>query len=325
MSTNAVGRIPTLADVRDAARRIQPYVTRTPVLRSGKVDRMLRAQVFFKCENLQEIGAFKQRGACNAVFLMDDSSIERGVATHSSGNHGAALALAASRRGVPAYMVMPEGSVASKRQAVEGYGAVIRTCPPGLSSREAALDRVLRETGAALVHPYDDYAVIAGQGTAALELLDEHPEIDLVVAPVGGGGLLSGTAIVASGLDRPVTVIGAEPAQADDAYRSVKSGERVVVDAPDTIADGLRASLGEKTFEVIRRHVHEIVRVEERAIIPALRYVLETMKVLIEPSAAVAVAALLNHSVEIRDRQVGVILSGGNVDLDAIIPLLQAI
>ncbi|WP_437616600.1 pyridoxal-phosphate dependent enzyme [Sorangium sp. So ce834] len=304
--------LPTIEDIRRAAARLAPHAHVTPVMTSRTIDGMAGARVFFKCENLQRVGAFKFRGACNAVLALSDEDARRGVATHSSGNHAAALALAARIRGVPAHIVMPESAPAVKRAAVEGYGARIVTCAPTLRSREETLARVLSETGAILVHPYNDAHVIAGQGTAALELASQVEDLDAVVAPVGGGGLLSGTAVATSALSRARTV-GAEPQAADDAARSLREGKILPSNDPTTIADGLRTSLGELTFAVLRERGVEIVTVGEEDIVKAMRVVWERMKILIEPSSAVPVAAVLLRKVQ--GARIGVILSGGNVDL----------
>ncbi|KYF94753.1 serine dehydratase [Sorangium cellulosum] len=304
--------LPTIEDIRRAAARLAPHAHVTPVMTSRTIDGMAGARVFFKCENLQRVGAFKFRGACNAVLALSDEDARRGVATHSSGNHAAALALAARIRGVPAHIVMPESAPAVKRAAVEGYGARIVTCAPTLRAREETLARVLSETGAILVHPYNDAHVIAGQGTAALELAGQVEDLDAVVAPVGGGGLLSGTAIATSALSRARTV-GAEPQAADDAARSLREGKILPSNDPITIADGLRTSLGELTFGVLRERGVEIVTVGEEDIVKAMRVVWERMKILIEPSSAVPVAAVLLRKVQ--GARIGVILSGGNVDL----------
>jgi threonine dehydratase len=315
-ATDPAAAIPTLDDVRQAAARIAGQVHRTPVLTCRSLDEMAGAQLFFKCENLQRVGAFKLRGATNAVRSLGDAEAARGVATHSSGNHAAALALAARTRGVPAWVVMPRTAPAVKRAAVAGYGARIVTCAPTLAAREAALDEVVRESGAAVVHPYNDARVIAGQGTAALELLDEVPRLDVVMTPVGGGGLLSGTAIAARGLAPGIRVIGAEPVGADDACRSLAAGEILPSVNPRTVCDGLLTSLGSLTFAAIRAHVERIVTVDDEAIVRALRHVLERMKIVIEPSSAVPVAVALAHVVDLRGLRVGIILSGGNVDFD---------
>ncbi|MCC6551443.1 MAG: pyridoxal-phosphate dependent enzyme [Polyangiaceae bacterium] len=310
---------PTLDDVRRAAARIAPHAHRTPVLTSRSVDAIAGARVLFKCESFQKVGAFKVRGACNAVLSLDDDEARRGVATHSSGNHAAALALAARLRGVPAHIVMPSSAPAVKRAAVLGYGARIATCAPTLAAREAALAEVAAETGAAVVHPYDDARVIAGQATAALELLEEAPDLDAVVAPVGGGGLLSGTAISVTSLSS-ARVFGAEPAAADDAFRSLQAGRILPSNDPVTVADGLRTSLGELPFAILRSRGVEIVTVGEDEIVAAMRLLWERMKVVVEPSAAVPAAAVLGG--KIPGARIGVILSGGNVDLERL-PWLQ--
>lgn len=302
--------------VRAAAQRIAPHVRRTPVLRSPELDAELGAELFFKCENFQEMGAFKLRGASNAVLSLPAEMLGKGVATHSSGNHGAALALAAKRCGVPACVVMPDNASAFKRRAVEGYGARIIYCEPTQAGREAALQRYVTESGASVVHPYNDARVMAGQGTAALELHEEVPGLDVVIAPLGGGGLLSGTAVATRGTRPGAKVYGAEPAGADDAWRSLQAGKVTPVAHPDTVADGLRATIGELTFAVIRSEVDAVVRVEDADTVAAMRHVWEHMKIVIEPSAAVPVAALRKRLVDVRGKRVGVILSGGNLDLD---------
>jgi threonine dehydratase len=284
------------------------------VLHDERLDEELGAEVFFKCENLQRGGAFKFRGATNAVQSL---TADVGVATHSSGNHGNALALAAQRRGIPAVVVMPRNTAAVKIAAVRRAGAEIVLCEPGVISREKALAQVLRERRLEVIHPYDDDRVIAGQGTATLEFLAQQPGLGVLMVPVSGGGLISGTAIAAKGTDAAIRVIGVEPEQADDACRSFRSGVRVLLDAPQTIADGLRASLGVRNFAIIRRLVDDMASVSEEAIVAAVRLVLERLKVLIEPSAAVTVAALLERKVDARGARVGIILSGGNLDLDS--------
>lgn len=306
----------TLDDVHRAAERIGPYVHRTPVMTSESLDAQAGARVFLKCENLQKVGAFKFRGACNAVWSLSPEEAANGVCTHSSGNHAQALALAAKLRGLPAYIVMPSNAPTVKRQAVAGYGGRIIFCEPTLAAREATLDLVRQETGAQFVHPYNDERVIAGQGTAALELLAEAPDLDAVITPVGGGGLLSGTAIAATGLSRAIRVIAGEPELADDAYRSLQAGRILPSVNPTTIADGLLTSLGDLTFPIIQQEVESIVTVSEQAIVEAMRFVWERLKIIIEPSAAVAVAVLWEKKVDLAGCRVGVILSGGNVDLD---------
>jgi threonine dehydratase len=307
---------PTLNDIRNAAERIRPYAHRTPVLTCATLDRKVGAHVFLKCENFQKVGAFKFRGACNAVLSLSESDAARGVVTHSSGNHAQALALAARLRGITAYIVMPDNSSAVKMAAVEGYGGKITLCEPTQEAREATLARLKEETGATLVHPYNNHQVIAGQGTAALELLQDVPDLDVVIAPVGGGGLLSGTSIAATELSPRIRVLAGEPEAADDAFRSLAEGKILPSVSPQTIADGLRTSLGDLTFPIIRKRVEQIVTVSEAEIVAAMRFVWERVKIIIEPSSAVAVAALWKDEANLSGLRVGVILSGGNVDLE---------
>ncbi len=307
---------PTLVDVQAAAARIKPYAHRTPVLTCTSLNELVGAELFCKCENFQKVGAFKFRGACNAVFSLSDEEARYGVATHSSGNHAAAVALAARLRGIPAHIVMPDNTPGVKKAAVAGYGGTIVYCAPTLAARESTLERVVHETGATFIHPYNDARVIAGQGTAALELLTDVFDLDVIMAPVGGGGLLSGTAIVTAALAPSTQVIAAEPEAADDAYRSLQAGKILPALDPRTIADGLRTSLGELTFAVIQRHVQQIVTVSEAAIIQAMRHVWERMKILIEPSAAVPIGVLLEKKIDLTGKRIGVLLSGGNTDLD---------
>ena len=307
---------PNLTEILEAAMRIQPYAHRTPVLTCASLDRQVNAQVFLKCENLQKVGAFKFRGACNAVFSLPETDAARGVATHSSGNHAQGLALAARLRGIPAYIVMPDKAPAVKRVAVEGYGGKITYCEQTLEARESTLAQVAAETGATVVHPYNNYQVIAGQGTAALELLQDVPDLDVILVPVGGGGLLSGTAIAATELFPRIRVIAAEPEQADDAFRSLAAGKIIPSVNPRSVADGLLASLGDLTFPIIQKRVEQIVTVSEAGIVAAMKFVWERAKIVIEPSAAVPVGALWEHRIDLTGLRVGVILSGGNVDLD---------
>lgn len=306
----------TLDAIRAAHDRIRPFVHRTPVLSSASLDAMAGARLFFKCENLQRVGAFKARGAHNAVFSLSEAEARSGVVTHSSGNHAAALALAARNRGIPSFIVMPSSAPLVKQQSVARYGAHITLCEPTLQARESTAERIMKETGATLVHPYNDLRVMAGQGTAGLELLEEVPNLDVVLCPVGGGGLLSGVAVAAKAIKPGIRVIGAEPEGADDAYRSFKSGERVLTQQPNSIADGLLTVLGDRTFAEIQRNVDDIVTVSEASIIRAMRLVYEILKIVIEPSSAVPVAALLDKKVSASGARVGVILSGGNVNLD---------
>ena len=307
---------PELKEIREAHERIKPYIHRTPVLTCSALNRMCSAELFFKCENFQKVGAFKTRGATNTVFSLSDEEASKGVATHSSGNHAAALALAAQRRGIKAYVVMPKNSPVIKQNAVKGYGAEITFCEPTLKAREDTLAKVVERTGAAFVHPYNDYRVIAGQGTAALELLEDVPDLDIVMAPVGGGGLLSGTSISVTSVSPTTEVIAAEPQGADDAYRSFHSGELIPSVNPKTIADGLLTSLCDKTFSIIRKNVKDIVTVSEEGIISAMRNIWERMKIIVEPSAAVTFGAILTNRIEASGKKIGIILSGGNVDLE---------
>jgi threonine dehydratase len=306
---------PTLADIRAAAARIAAHAHRTPVVTCRSLDALADAELFFKCENLQKVGAFKIRGATNAVFSLDDAEASRGVATHSSGNHAQALALAARWRGVPAYVVMPRTAPEVKRRAVAGYGAEIIPCEPNLAAREAGLAAVVARTGATFIHPYDDPRVIAGQGTVALELLEEVPDLDVVITPVGGGGLLSGTAIATAALAPATRVFAGEPAGADDACRSLAAGRIIPSVEPRTIADGLLTSLGVLTFPIIQRLVAGILTVPDPAIVRAMRLLMERAKLVVEPSGAVPLAAVLERRSELPGRRIGVVLSGGNVDL----------
>ena len=303
-----------LAAVREAAARIAGRAHRTPVLTSRTLDARAGRALFFKCENLQRVGAFKFRGACNAVQKLDAEAARRGVVTHSSGNHAQALALAAAERGIEAHIVMPRTAPRPKKEAVRGYGGHIVECEPTLAAREEAAAAIVAATGATLIPPYDHPDVIAGQGTVGLELLEALPDLDAIVAPIGGGGLVSGIALAARELSPRVRVIAAEPAGADDAARSKREGRFVPQTAPKTVADGLLTSLGALTWPVVRDVVDRVVTVEEDAIVQAMRLVLERMKILIEPSAAVAVAAALGELGEAR--RVAVVLSGGNADLD---------
>lgn len=306
---------PTLQDILQAAERIKSYAHRTPVLTNESLNQHVGAQVFLKCENFQKVGAFKFRGACNAVFSLTDEEAARGVATHSSGNHAQALALAARLRGVPAYIVMPKNAPQVKKDAVAGYGGQITYCEPTLQAREAALRQVVESIGAAFIHPYDNERVIAGQGTAALELLSDVPDLDAIIAPVGGGGLISGTAIAATETKKGIRVIAGEPEMADDAYRSMQAGKVLPSDNPQTIADGLLTSLSERTFSIIQSRVDQIITVSEQGIVDAMKFAWERAKIVIEPSAAVAIGVLWEKKVDLAGLKVGVILSGGNVDL----------
>jgi threonine dehydratase len=308
----------TLHDIQYAAQRIQPYIHRTPVLTNESLNQNVGGNVFLKCENLQKVGAFKFRGACNAVFTLSDEEATRGVCTHSSGNHAQALALAAKIRGIPAYIVMPNNAPAVKKNAVAGYGGQITFCEPTLEARESTLMQIREESGANVVHPYNDERVIAGQGTAALELLEDVPDLDVILVPVGGGGLLSGTAIAATEIKKGIRVVAGEPEMANDAYRSMQTGTIVPSVKPKTIADGLLTSLGTLTFPIVQQSVEQIVTVSEQAIIDSMRFIWERAKIIIEPSAAVAVGVLWEKKIDLTGLNVGVILSGGNVDLESL-------
>lgn len=307
--------MPTIEDVRAAAERIAPYAHKTPVLTSATIDRMVGASLYFKCESFQRVGAFKFRGASNAVWSLSDDEARGGVATHSSGNHAQALALAAWMRGIPATIVMPSNSPEVKQAAVREYGAKIVLCKPTIADREATLQRVVAETGAHFVHPYDDVRVIAGQATATLELLQEVPDLDAVVMPVGGGGLIAGSTIVTQAHSQRLKLIGAEPEGADDAARSVEEGEVTLVDKPESIADGLLAPVSERTFNAIRKHVDRIVTVDDALITYALRLMFMRMKLVVEPSGAVGLAAMVSgKATDLTHRKVGIIITGGNID-----------
>ena len=309
---------PTLADIRMAALRIAAHAPRTPVMTCAALDRLAGRNLFFKCEQFQKVGAFKFRGALNAVMKLGEAEVARGVVTHSSGNHAQALALAASLRGLKSYIVMPTNASPVKRRAVAEYGGLIIDCEPNLAARETTTARVRAETGAILIPPYDHFDVIAGQGTAALELLEETPGLEAIIAPVGGGGLLAGTTLAAKGFRPTLRIFGAEPLGADDAARSKAAGQRIPQTGPRTIADGLLTSLGEITWPVIRDQVDAIITVTEEEIIGAMRHLWERAKLLTEPSAAVACAAALTESFRALGglSRVGIILSGGNVNLD---------
>jgi threonine dehydratase len=285
---------------------------------SETLDSLAGAQLFFKCENLQKMGAFKARGATNAVFALSDAEARNGVATHSSGNHAAALARAAKLRGIPAYIVMPTNAPKAKQASVARYGGKIVFCEPTLEARETTAARILAETGAVLIHPYNDLRVMAGQATIAVELLEDHPDLDLILSPVSGGGLLSGITVAAKTIKPAIRVIGVEPEGADDAARSFRGGHIVPMINPQTIADGLRSSLGEKPFAEIRRHVDDIVTVSEEAIIASMRRIWEVMKIIVEPSGAVPYAAVFADRLPVKGLKVGIVLSGGNLDLDTL-------
>src|SRR6266567_7409063 len=307
-----------LDSIRAAHERIRLYINHTPVLTSSRLDDASGASLFFKCENFQKVGAFKARGATNAVFALDDATARRGVATHSSGNHGAALARAAKLRRIPAHIVMPSNSAKVKVRAVERYGAQIVFCEPTEAARESACADVIAKTGATLIHSFENEDVIAGQGTAAVELLEDVPDLDFVMCPVGGGGLLCGAAVAAKSMRPQIKVVAVEPANVDDAAQSFRARRRIVTAKKFTIADGLRTNVGVLNFPIIQRYVDDIVTVSEEAIISAMRTIWETMKIIVEPSAAVPYAAIAGQKIGIAGKRIGIIFTGGNVDLDAL-------
>jgi threonine dehydratase len=308
--------LPDLAAICRAAERIAPHVQRTPAMHSRSLDQAGGATLFFKCENFQKVGAFKARGAVNAVFALPEQKAARGVVTHSSGNHGAALAYAARARGIPAHVVMPKNAPAVKVANVRGFGATVHFCEPTVAAREAACADVERDTGAMLIHPFDNPDVIAGQGTATLELLTDRPDLDIVIAPCGGGGLLSGTAIAAKAMQPRIRVYGAEPANVGDAAQSWAEGRIVPTFTTSTIADGLRTGLAPRTFNALRAHVDAFGTCSEDAIVRAMRMTWERLKIIIEPSSAVPLACLIERKLDVAGKRVGIILTGGNVDLD---------
>lgn len=308
-------KVPTFADIQEAHNRIKSFIHRTPVLSSKSINTILDIDLVFKCENFQKVGAFKFRGAANAVRQLSKQEAEKGVTTHSSGNHAAALSLAAKQLGVPAYIVMPETAPEIKKKAVEGYGAKITFCKSTLQAREETLKQVQKETGATFIHPYNNFNVICGQGTAAIELLDEVSDLDVIIAPIGGGGLMSGTVLSAKAINPELKVYGAEPVQADDAFRSFNKGVLIPAGPPNTIADGLLTSLSSLTFQIIRENLDGIYTAKEETIITAMRMIWERMKIIVEPSAAVPLAAVMENKYRLKNKKVGLIVSGGNVDL----------
>jgi len=306
----------TLQDFKAAHERIKPYIHNTPVLSSQQLNTLAGCEVHFKCENLQKVGAFKARGGFNALLSLSESERKKGVTAHSSGNHAQAVALAAKTLGVKAYIVMPSTAPKVKKDAVIGYGAEVIECEPTLEARESTVDQIIKEKGAVLIHPFNDYNIIAGQGTAAIELLESHPELDYIFTPIGGGGLVSGSALVAKYLSPNTKVIGSEPEEADDAFRSFKAGKILPHETPPkTIADGLLTKLGEKTFEIIKQEVNDVLVVNEEEIIAAMQLMWERMKIVTEPSGAVPLAALLRNKARFQGKKIGIIISGGNVDL----------
>ncbi|MGM0530607.1 MAG: pyridoxal-phosphate dependent enzyme [Bacteroidota bacterium] len=308
--------IPSIKDIENTHKRISDQVHHTQVLTSSSVNELCDAELYFKCENFQKTGSFKFRGAFNAVQQLSEAEAEHGVGTHSSGNHAAALALAASLRGIDAHIVMPEDSSPAKKKAVEHYGAKITYCSPGLDAREGTYRKIEKQTGAKFIHPSGHFHVISGQGTAAKELLEEIPGLDAIIAPVGGGGLISGTAITAKAMNKNIRVFAGEPQKADDAYRSFKQGFLIPVDRPNTIADGLLTSLNPLTFKIISGYLDEIFTTREETIVNAMRLIWERMKIIAEPSAAVALATILDHRFMFKSKKIGVLLSGGNADLN---------
>ena len=316
MKTDLLAIIPTIKDIIEANSIVSKYANRTPILTSSSVNGILNSNLFLKCENFQKVGAFKFRGASNAVFSLTDDEAKHGVTTHSSGNHAAALALAASIRGIPSYIVMPENAPIIKKKAVESYGAKITFCKPTQKDREDTLAEVQNETGSTFIHPYNNFKVICGQGTASLELLNDYPDLDIVIAPVGGGGLLSGTLTYTKGFNPSIKVYGAEPINADDAFRSLRDKTIYPSISPKTLADGLLTSLCELTYQIISDKCDGILTVSEESIVMAMRLIWERMKIIIEPSSAVPIAAIIDHPDYFVNKKVGVIVSGGNVDLD---------
>jgi len=307
--------VPAKVEIRAALERISPFIHRTPVLTSTTIDSRLGGEIFFKCENFQKIGAFKIRGALNVLLQMDPNLLKQGVCTHSSGNHAQAVAMGAKMLGIPAIIVMPSSAPAVKQAAVAGYGAEIRLCEPTLAARESTVEEVIQETGAQFIHPYDDYGIITGQATCALELIEDVPDLDIVMAPVGGGGLLAGTALSVHYFKPTTKVIAGEPKGADDAYRSFQDKTLHPSVSPNTIADGLLTSLGKKNFPILLDHVSEILLASESQIRDAMRLIWERMKIIIEPSCAVPLAALIENNYDVKGKRVGIIITGGNVDL----------
>lgn len=308
--------IPTLKDIQDASERLADIAHNTPILNNSTIDKLCGCKILFKCENFQKVGAFKFRGAYNAVSSLPKENLEKGVVTHSSGNHAAALTLAAKLKDTKAYIVMPRTAPELKKRAVKSYGAEITFCEPTLKSREETAQKVIDKTGAVLIHPFNNYSIIAGQATAAIELINDYGKLDFILAPVGGGGLLSGTSLSANYLSPDTKIIGCEPKGADDAFRSLRDGKIHPSENPNTLCDGLLTSLGEKTFEIIKKHVDEIITVNDEQIIDAMRLIWERMKIIVEPSSAVPLAVVMQNTPKFSGKQIGIILSGGNVDLN---------
>ncbi|XYK79623.1 MAG: beta-hydroxyaspartate dehydratase BhcB [Labrenzia sp.] len=317
MKTDALNSyIPTLEDMLVAHERIKPYVHRTPVLTSSFLNDLTGAELFFKCENFQKASAFKVRGASNAVFGLDEETAKTGVATHSSGNHALSLSYAAGRRGIPCHVVMPRTAPQAKKDAVRGYGGIITECEPSTSSREAVFAEVEKKTGAEFVHPYNDHRVIAGQGTCSKELMEQTDGLDMVIAPIGGGGMVSGTCLTLSNLAPEVKIFAAEPEQADDAARSFRAGHIIADDAPSTVADGLKVPLKDLTWHFVSNYVSDVLTASEQEIVEAMRLTWARMKIVMEPSSAVPLATILKNRHIFAGKRVGVIITGGNVDLN---------
>jgi len=310
--------VPTISDVVEARQRIKPYIHRTPVLTSSYIDALVGAKLFFKCENLQKAGAFKARGASNAVFGLSIEDAACGVATHSSGNHGTCLSYAAGRRGIPCTVVMPRTAPQAKKDAVRGYGGIVVECEPSTSSREEVFNEVVAQSGAEFVHPYNDPRVIAGQATCSLELIEQIDVLDAVIAPIGGGGMVSGTCLTLSNLAPKIEIYAAEPEQADDAYRSFKAGHIIADDAPNTVADGLKVPLKELTWHFVQNHVTDILTASDAEIIDAMKLIWKRMKLVVEPSSAVPLATILKNKSLFAGKRVGIIVTGGNVDLETL-------
>ncbi|MBD3642427.1 MAG: pyridoxal-phosphate dependent enzyme [Marinobacter sp.] len=313
-----IQQIPTFEDALAARERIEPYIHRTPVLTSRFLNELTGAELFFKCENFQKAGAFKVRGACNAVFGLSEAQARVGVATHSSGNHALSLSYAAGQRGIPVTVVMPHTAPRAKKEAVLGYGGTIVECEPSTSSREAVFAEVVAQSGADFVHPYNDPRVIAGQATCSMELNEQVPGLEAVIAPIGGGGMISGTCLTLSNVAPDVAIYAAEPLNADDAARSFRAGHIIADDAPDTVADGLKVPLKELTWHFVRNHVSDILTASEEEIVDAMKLIWKRMKIVMEPSSAVPLATILKNPELFRGKRVGVIITGGNVDLDAL-------
>jgi len=315
---NSDAIVPSIEDVRQAHERIKPYIHQTPILTSSYLNELSGAELYFKCENFQKAGAFKVRGASNAVFGLSDEVASRGVATHSSGNHALSLSYAAGCRGIPCTVVMPRTAPSAKKDAVLGYGGVVVECEPSTSSREETFAEVVARSGAEFVHPYNDIRVITGQATCSLELNEQVPNLDAVVAPIGGGGMISGTCLTLSNVAPGIDIFAAEPEQADDAYRSLKAGHIIADDSPNTIADGLKVPLKENTWHFVSHHVKDIQTASEAEIIAAMKLTWQRMKIIIEASCAVPLAVILKNPEVYRDKRVGVIITGGNVDMDTL-------